>query len=434
MEQRFRAGVVADDITGANDIGLMFSQGGLSAAVVSLKDQPREEDFADAGVWIVNTDSRLDSPELAAQKSAAAARFLRDAGCRMIYTKTCSVFRGNVGASFDAVQDVLGVRCSMVAAGFPENGRTTVDGLHYVYGVLLENSAFASDPVNPMHLSRLSDIIGRQSSRPCGAFDRRLLDLPPAQRKERFETLKRSCAYIVFDVRHQRDLQTIAALVKDERNLCGSSALARELPAAWGLEGEAESLLRFDGAGAGILVVAGSLTPQTFAQVENLKRRGMPCWAVDPMLLFDAGQRQAHLAQGRETLGRYLRAGEDALAYALRNEEQAKARGRELGMSDAQVGRMISSAFHDLSRWARRECGVKRFAVAGGETSSAVSAGLGVRSMRIWQEIEPGVPLMTARCEDSSELMLVLKSGSFGSDGFLLNAVQLMRRASEGHP
>ena len=74
------------------------------------------------------------------------------------------------------------------------------------------------------------------------------------------------------------------------------------------------------------------------------------------------------------------------------------------------------------------------YSVAGGETSSAVSAGLGVRSMRIWQEIEPGVPLMTARCEDSSELMLVLKSGSFGSDGFLSNAVQLMRRASEGHP
>ena len=93
------------------------------------------------------------------------------------------------------------------------------------------------------------------------------------------------------------------------------------------------------------------------------------------------------------------------------------------------MGRRITSALALLAGRACRAGGVRRVLVAGGETSDCVSAALGVRSMRIWEELEPGIPLMTGRTRDGGELLLVFKSGSFGSDGFLLEAMRRMNQA-----
>jgi len=63
--------------------------------------------------------------------------------------------------------------------------------------------------------------------------------------------------------------------------------------------------------------------------------------------------------------------------------------------------------------------GVKRLVVAGGETSGAVVQRLGVRSLRIGAEIDPGVPWTFA---DPVGIHLALKSGNFGARDFFLKA------------
>jgi uncharacterized protein YgbK (DUF1537 family) len=69
--------------------------------------------------------------------------------------------------------------------------------------------------------------------------------------------------------------------------------------------------------------------------------------------------------------------------------------------------------------------GVRRMVVAGGETSGAVVSRLGVRSLRIGAEIDPGVPWTYA--EGSGEpLLLALKSGNFGATDFFLKAFQVL--------
>ena len=77
-----------------------------------------------------------------------------------------------------------------------------------------------------------------------------------------------------------------------------------------------------------------------------------------------------------------------------------------------------------LSKAARRETGVSRILVAGGETADGVSRALGVRTMEIGQELAPGVPLMRGRTAEGEEMLLVFKSGSFGSDTFLWDAAE----------
>ena len=71
--------------------------------------------------------------------------------------------------------------------------------------------------------------------------------------------------------------------------------------------------------------------------------------------------------------------------------------------------------------------GVRRLVVAGGETSGAVVSRLGVTSLRIGAEIDPGVPwtfapLPRASGATPTGIHLALKSGNFGARDFFLQA------------
>ncbi len=421
-----RIGVVADDITGSNDIGVMLAKNGFRAAVISWENHPTAMDFAETDALIINTGSRLDPPAIAAEKSRRAAEFLLDCGCEMIHSKTCSVFRGNIGAAFDAVQDAVQVKCSMVVAGFPRNGRTTLDGVHYVNGVPVGESAFARDPVTPIHHSRLAELIGRQSERRCREFTWRWYDEDEAVQQAHLEELKKDAAYVIFDVRDQEDLRRIARLIRREKNICGSSAICEELPAQWNQADAPCSHVSRQKEDLGVLILAGSLTPQTTEQISFLAEQGVPCLLLSPVLLLEEQTRRMEIARAAAQAAEKITRGSDALVYAARETEAVREASRKLGISDIEAGRRISLGFEEIARQVRRMTGAARYVVAGGETSDAVSRGLEVRVMRIWQEIEAGVPLLTAPTE-SGELELVLKSGSFGSKAFLAKAAECLR-------
>jgi uncharacterized protein YgbK (DUF1537 family) len=59
--------------------------------------------------------------------------------------------------------------------------------------------------------------------------------------------------------------------------------------------------------------------------------------------------------------------------------------------------------------------------VGGGETSGAVVEALGLSSLAVGDEIDPGIPVLTA--ERNGGLGLALKSGNFGSLEFFEKAL-----------
>jgi uncharacterized protein YgbK (DUF1537 family) len=69
--------------------------------------------------------------------------------------------------------------------------------------------------------------------------------------------------------------------------------------------------------------------------------------------------------------------------------------------------------------------GIRRFVVAGGETSGAVTQSLGVSEVIIGREICPGVPWVFNRSNEEV-IGLALKSGNFGSPSFFSDALALL--------
>ena len=429
-----KMGVVADDITGANDIGIMFGRAGYLVHVYTYDPAApfhHGEALSVPDVAILNTNSRLDPPRMAYDKVQAATRRLQAAGCRQFFNKTCSVFRGNIGPEFDAMLDALGQEFALVVLGFPKNGRLTVDGVHYVHGVRLEESEFRNDPVHPMTRSNLVDILQSQTARRVAHLDHTVVERGPAALRREIAAMRSRCNYLILDVADQEALATIARAAWDCPVICGSSALAEELPAAWGsmapapLSAEAGEVVALPtGATNGVLCVAGSLMPQTLAQIRHLAGLGVPALELDTLRLFEPEDRRGTLEALDRELGAHLLAGRDVLLYAANSPEmvaRTRAAGQARGLSLSQVSRLVSEALAEITAGLAARMGLARLVIAGGETSAAVCAGLGVDAVRIWREIQPGLPSCISL--GSPPLLLVLKSGSFGTPDFLEQAV-----------
>ena len=86
----------------------------------------------------------------------------------------------------------------------------------------------------------------------------------------------------------------------------------------------------------------------------------------------------------------------------------------------AEVAAAIEHFFGELAR-ILADRGVRRIVVGGGETSGAIVEALGVRSLQIGSEIDPGVPALVA--DRDGPLGLALKSGNFGGPDFFARAL-----------
>ena len=424
-------GVAADDITGAHDIGSMFAKSGALVHVFSYDQGLIPEDISRwqlPEVEILDTDSRFDSPEAAYNKVFGATKLLKELGCRQFYKKTCSVFRGNIGPEFDAMLDALNEDFAGVVVGFPKNGRQTIDGIHYVHGVKLEESEFRRDPVHPMDRSSLVELLQSQTKRRVGLVRYSVIEQGIEALRSETARLREHYQYVVFDVVDQDSLKAIAHALHKLQVFGGSSALAAELPLR-----PRERSGQGPGAlpprkGMGILCAAGSLMPQTKAQVEYMRQQGAHVFELESLKVLDERERTAAIQGLCSVMGAALQQGDDVIVHTSNDPEvvaETKRVGQALGLSTTMVSRLVSEALAEVVANCVEELGLSRLLIAGGDTSAAVCSRLGVQGMRVWREIEPGIPSCISLGD--VPLFLVLKSGSFGSSDFFVKAVAHLR-------
>ena len=110
-----------------------------------------------------------------------------------------------------------------------------------------------------------------------------------------------------------------------------------------------------------------------------------------------------------------------ALVYSSADPDVVKTIQKKLGTQKAGV--LVEQAMATIARNAV-ENGVRRFVVAGGETSGAVVKALNAGVLHIGPEIAPGVPWTVS--EGDPRLALALKSGNFGGPNFFTDALSML--------
>ena len=100
--------IIADDLTGAIDSGVHFATKGIKTKVFpdSSFYLPLDQLDKSVEVIVLNTESRHLSPSEAAERVSRATRTGLKAGVNIIYKKTDSTLRGNIGAELEALMEV----------------------------------------------------------------------------------------------------------------------------------------------------------------------------------------------------------------------------------------------------------------------------------------------------------------------------------------
>jgi uncharacterized protein YgbK (DUF1537 family) len=147
-------GVIADDLTGAAELGAVGLRLGLKAEIVR-SGQPGSA----AELVCVDTDSRSCARAEAARRAAAAAALLRSAGARWIYKKVDSVLRGNVTAEVEAVMLQLGFNRALLLPANPSLGRVIRDGEYFIQGRPIHRTEFARDPEYPRRTAQVLRLV-----------------------------------------------------------------------------------------------------------------------------------------------------------------------------------------------------------------------------------------------------------------------------------
>jgi uncharacterized protein YgbK (DUF1537 family) len=155
---------LADDMTGALEIGAKFSAAGIHT-LVSARPIPANS----ATAVVFDTETRHVSPETALSE---VMRFIQQSAAdhpRLIYKKTDSTLRGNISAELQALARLYPNWRIGYAPAYPMLGRTVKSGVLYVDGIPVSETEFAHDPLNPIRISSVCGILAPEL--PCTIFD-----------------------------------------------------------------------------------------------------------------------------------------------------------------------------------------------------------------------------------------------------------------------
>ncbi len=418
-------GCIADDFTGATDLGSTLVNRGMST--VQMIGVPRSgAQIPEAEAIVVALKSRNIPASEAVRQSLAACRWLRQSGARRLYFKYCSTFdstdQGNIGPVAEALLGELGADFTTHCPAFPENGRTIYHGHLYVGRQLLSESPMRDHPSTPMKDSNLVRVLGRQV---VAKVDLVTLDVvrkgADAIRAEFARLRGAGVRHAIVDAIEDGDLLNLGEAGAELALMAGGSGAAIGLPDNFrraGMLAERIGAVASPMVGGLAAVISGSCSVATLGQVAAMRRRH-PARELDPMRLAtgEAGAIAEIIAWSRPLLPQG-----PILIHAGQKPERLAEIQRALGREKA--GAMIESALAGIAR-ELVSLGVRRLVVAGGETSGAVVAALGIRALRIGPRIAPGVPATLSI--GGPTLALALKSGNFGAEDFFLRALEVLR-------
>lgn len=409
-------GCIGDDFTGSSDLGNTLSKQGMrTVQYVGVPTAP-----ASAGVeaGIVALKSRSIPVAEAVAQSLAALEWLRAQGCQQFLFKYCSTFdstpEGNIGPVAEALADALGATRVIVCPAFPATGRTIYKGHLFVGDRLLSESGMEAHPLTPMTDPDIRRWLARQAKGTVGHVPAQVVMAGAdaiAQALQVQDALGHRL--IVADAVTDTDLLHLGRAAADLPLITGGSGIALGLPGNF----LARRLLSGTASGwqpqAGpVVALSGSCSQATRAQVARHA-------ASNPSREVTAEQVLAGCSPEELADWAISQSGIPLIYSSASPETVASAQARH---GKERLAQAIEGLFATVAQ-ALVARGVTRLISAGGETSGAVVEGLGLGTLDIGPEVDPGVPLIRAR----PDLVLALKSGNFGAPDFFEKSAARMQ-------
>lgn len=384
--------IIADDFTGALDTGVQFAALGAKSLVVTepTYDLKNAEGL---DVLIFDAETRHVDPAKAYQTVYDFVKQAKSLGVPHVYKKTDSGLRGNIGAELAGAMDALGLDEMSFIPAFPAMRRVTRGGVHYIDGVPVGESMFASDPFNPVKHSAVKDIIAEQTDK---------------------------TGIRVYDAETDSDMLSIAERLGHDglRLTAGCAGFGTVLAKVLGFSGKASEIPTMP---EKLFMVCGSVNPVTCRQVAYARDNGFkyiclsveqklsPTWPGSPECIEAAKTWLSEIANDNAILDA------NNPNETSQTEEYIRSHGMDIETVRVNISRAVTGAalaMIDAGLDARLMC-------VGGDTLLALMGAVGVKALVPVCEVAKGV-VLTSFAYRGKTYYIMAKSGGFGEEDLLV--------------
>ncbi len=434
-----------DDFTGSTDAMEGLAMSGVPT--VLFLEPPEPDQLARypgvAAVGVAGT-SRSRSPEWMSAELPTVFGRLKDLGAPICHYKTCSTFDsaphvGSIGRAAEIGQDVFGAPV-LILVGVPRHKRFVMFSNLFAAGSFAgtqeifridRHPTMSHHPVTPMAEADLRRHLALQTGRRIEGFD--FLRMMADDAEYALDALMTGGAdLVVLDTFDDATTKVAGRLLADRAAraplfVAGSSgveyALARHLTDGGELPiGETPTER---GPADRILAVCGSCSPITESQIGWAEDNGFALIAVDTVAVVENPEDRALKAALTAQIVAAAVGNRGVVVHTARGSDDARLEPtREAltrrGFGSFDSARILGSFLGEVVRDVVAETGIRRLALAGGDSSSHTVLSMGIEALEVAGPLVPGAPLCRVHSRDAviDGAEIVLKGGQVGGVDF----------------
>lgn len=417
-----------DDFTGSTDALEFITRAG--AKTVLFTETPTTEQLSSVPglqAFGIAGKTRALNPEEMEQQLRSAFERMKESGAAQLHYKVCSTFDssptvGSIGKAIDCGSAVFHAEQIPVLGGMPSLGRYCVFGnLYAQMGTGTNGKVYRIDrhpsmskhPVTPADESDLRLHLGRQTKKSFGLIDCMQLDTPVQE-----WALQKNEEVILLDALTEQHLFNIGEWLLYQQQLkghlfsVGSSGIEKALGHAWqktGILHERTNWVQPEKANP-LLVLSGSCSPVTAAQIEKAKANGFSELILGLNEILPEGNLQESFL---ENVKKNLSGGKHLIIHT--------------GSKAAEnfPAALLGTVLGNIARFAVKESGLRRIVVAGGDTSSYAARAMGIDAVEMIAPLVTGAPLCRAlsAVKYINGLEVNFKGGQVGEEDYFLKAI-----------
>ena len=425
-------GIVADDLTGANDTALQFHNIGAKTRILLDTSYTPDNRKNPSEVLAISSESRNCSLDKALERVENAVKTLdENFSFEFYYKKIDSTLRGHIAQETLLMLNILGYDASVIIPAFPQEGRITVGGYHLLKGLPIGRTEIAMDPHSPILESHIPSLLMSQLSEDdqelVGVLDLKTVmnGAGPILIKLN-DLIKSGKKLIVADAISITDIEQISlAINKCDKKILpvGTAAGAQVFGKIWLADYEAEkgetkipTLPK--------LIVSGTATQITAEQIDKLEQSD----DFNNINFIPLEVRDILCGIDDEMVSRIvtnLKSGTDVCihtSHLITNFDGFSDDSDAAELTKDKFSSMITDYLAELTKQVLSETSAILITL-GGETSYKCCFNINSMLLEIKDEAAPAISL----CSDLNGQLIVTKSGNLGRSKTLIDILNYLK-------
>ncbi len=385
--------VIADDFTGAYDIGVQMKKKGINANVFY-----NTKDILQSGSVILDTETRI----IERQKSYCILRELmnniKDENFNIYFKKIDSFFRGNIWEEILAVDEILNFDVIVIAPSYPKLGRIVRNGIFYLNDMPLKGTDLLLDPSNKSTSDSIIDTLKKEINYPYTHLELQEID-------KANETSK----VVSYD-----------AVTDDDLNLIVEKYWNSQQKVLWvGSIGLMNAILSKCTIILPTLCVVGSISNISRMHINEAAKRGKKIIFIKMQNIINGESYDEYIYEAITT----LKKSQDVILCTFSDDVLVNRSEMIIEQKSEKINTIIGKIVSGILKITH----VSGMLLTGGDTARSILKTVGYGTPRILGELFPSVLIINQKIENNGATNILLKSGRVGNDTVLLECIEKLK-------